>query len=68
MVYGNTVNISEVPTILEPILNDTIIDTSAASVLDTKLVSQYTKIVENLNTPDVPAAAESGEVVKLFDE
>ena len=28
MVYGNTVNISEVPTILEPILNDTIIDTS----------------------------------------
>ena len=47
---------------------DTIIDTSAASVLDTKLVSQYTKIVENLNTPDVPAAAESGEVVKLFDE
>jgi hypothetical protein len=45
-----------------------IIDTTAASVLDTKLVNQYTKIVENLVAPDTPAAAESGDVVKLFDE
>ena len=47
---------------------DTIIDTTAASVLDTKLINQYTKIVENLAAPDEPAAADSGEVVKLFDE
>ena len=47
---------------------DTIIDTTAASVLDTKLINQYTKIVENLTAPDEPAASDSGEVVKLFDE
>lgn len=47
---------------------DTIIDTTAASVLDNKLVNQYTKIVENLTAPDEPAASDSGEVVKLFDE
>lgn len=47
---------------------NSIIDTTAAEVLDTKLVNQYTKIVENLTIPDSPAATDSGEVVKLFDE
>ena len=42
-------------------------DTNAAEILDTKLVTQYQKIKENITAPD-PEPEESGDVVKLFDE
>ena len=45
-------------------------ETNAGDILDTKLITQYEKIKENITAPDEPQATPENteDVVKLFDD